>query len=493
MTDTDQTLLSNLIGETVPCRPVVIDDYLTPTQLAEQDRNSRLTAAVNVLLDCLAEDNHTSPRIDRVLIDDFIARIDGVLSQQMDAILHHPDFQALEANWRGLEYLVQRSDVTANSKIDILDITKQQLQDDFDDVIDITQSHLYKLIYQREYDTPGGEPVTAMLGGYYFSAEAADVKLLDNLSKVAASAHCPFISAVNEGFFHKDSFDDVMKMDSVTEHFDRAEYIHWRSFREQDDARYVGLVMPRFLLRMPYDHSQRITSFVYNENVKGADHHKYLWGNACFAFGANLAKSFKDYGWTVNIRGPESGGKVEGLPIHQFNQGIGLETKIPTEIIIPETREIELANLGLIPLSYYKNSDYACFFSANSTQLPQAYYDDEAMSNSRVNARLPYVFLVSRIGHYLKVLQRENIGSNKSATELENELNTWLKTLVTKMNNPEPALIATHPLREAHVAVRPKLDNPGFYHIDLFVMPHFQVEGLDVRLSLVSQLPSTNQ
>ena len=230
-------------------------------------------------------------------------------------------------------------------------------------------------------------------------------------------------------------------------------------------------------------------SFNYREDTDGENADNYLWGNASFAFAANMAQSFKENGWAVNIRGPESGGKVEALPLHQYDAGKGLQTKIPTEILISETRELEFANLGFIPLSYYKNSDYACFFSANSVQRPAEYTTNEATANSRINSRLPYIFLVSRISHYLKVLQRENIGSSKPRQELENELNEWIQTLVTKMKNPEADLIATHPLQDGKVSVRELPDNPGFYAVDLFVMPHFQIEGVDVRLSLVAQMP----
>jgi len=210
-----------------------------------------------------------------------------------------------------------------------------------------------------------------------------------------------------------------------------------------------------------------------------------------FAFAANIAASFAKHGWAVNIRGPEAGGKVENLPVHLYDAGKGLQLKIPTEVIISETRELELANLGFIPLSYYKNSDFACFFSANSVQKPAEYSTAEATANSQINARMPYIFLVSRIAHYLKVLQRENIGTSKGRQVLENELNAWLQTLVTRMKDPEPELIATHPLKDGRVTVREIPENPGYYSVELYVMPHFQIEGIDIRLNLVAQLPST--
>jgi len=270
---------------------------------------------------------------------------------------------------------------------------------------------------------------------------------------------------------------------------ERAEYIRWNAFRDTEDARYIGLTLPRFLLRLPYGTSNPVRMFRYEEDVFDTTSSKYLWGNASFAFAVNMARSFKKFGWTVNVRGPESGGKVDNLVLHQYDVGRGLQTKIPTETLIPETRELEYANLGFIPLSYYKNSNYACFFSANSVQRPALYSTPDANANSRINARLPYVFLSARLGHYLKVIQRENIGSSKNRLELESQLNEWLQTLVTRMNKPGPELAAMHPLREGKVSVEEILDNPGFYKVNMYAIPHFQIEGVDVKLSLVGQIP----
>ncbi len=274
---------------------------------------------------------------------------------------------------------------------------------------------------------------------------------------------------------------------------EKAEYTRWKSFRETEDSRYIGLLTPRFLLRLPYGQdSTPVRTFNYEEDVQLDNHDNYLFGNPVFAFAGNIAKSFADNGWAVNIRGPEAGGKVDNLPLHLQDNGKGYEKKMPTEMLISETRELEMANHGFIPLSYYKNSDYACFFSANSVQKPHEYADAGANANSMINARLPYIFLVSRLAHYLKVLQRENIGTTKSRQRLENELNEWLQTLVTKMKDPEPELIATHPLRDGKVSVYEIPENPGYYRVDLAAQPHFQIEGVDVQLKLVAQMPRDN-
>lgn len=468
---------------------IELADFLHTEDLANKSINERITAALQVLLSLAPEEKEPIERLDKVLLDQFIAKIDELISSQLDEILHHQSFQEIESLWHGLKYLVDRTDFTANTKIELLDVDKQTIADDFEEVADTTQSGLYKQVYEREYDTPGGEPFTAMIAPFEFDSSVFDIALLRNVSKIAAVSHCPFIAQVGGRFFHKSTIQDINEIEDLNSYMERAEYIRWNSFRESDDARYIGLTLPRFLLRLPYGENNRVRRFDYQENVTDSEN-QYLWGAASFAFAANLCQSFKQHGWCVNIRGPESGGKIENLLLHQYDAGRGLQTKIPSEMLIAETRELTFANLGFIPLSYYKNSDYACFFSANSTQKPQLYQDKTASANSRINARLPYIFLSSRIAHYLKVLQRENIGASISRSEQEEQLNLWLSTIVTKMNNPGPELAATHPLREGKVEVIEITDNPGFYHVNLYAVPHFQIEGMDVKLSLVAQMPA---
>ncbi|GGI89830.1 type VI secretion system contractile sheath large subunit [Legionella impletisoli] len=472
--------------------PLDLSHFAQAEKLANKQFNERLAAAIQVILSLAIAQDTPIERVDKVLLDRYISKIDELLSLQLDEILHHPMFQELESLWMGLKYVVDRTDFNANIKIELLDVDKETLIVDFEEVTETSQSGLYKQVYEREYDTPGGEPFTAMVSSYEFDASAVGLSLLRQISKVAAVAHCPFIGSVGETFFNKGSLQDVIELEDLPNYMERAEYIRWNSFRESEDARYIGLTLPRFLLRLPYGENNPVKRFQYHESVT-ASAEQYLWGRASFAFAANLCESFLKYGWCVNIRGPESGGKVEHLPLHQYDFGQGLQTKIPTEVMITETKELSLANLGFIPLSYYKNSDYACFFSANSTQKPLSYLDKQATSNSRINARLPYIFLSSRIAHYLKVLQRENIGSSISRSEQEEQLNQWLKTLITKMNNPGPELAAVHPLRDGRVEVVELSDNPGYYRINLYAVPHFQVEGMDVRLSLVGQIPNSNE
>ncbi|MEY8772073.1 MULTISPECIES: type VI secretion system contractile sheath large subunit [Erwinia] len=458
--------------------------------MSDASVDERVTAAMKVLVECLNQSGSQVDKLDKTLLDHHIAQLDEQISRQLDAVMHHDEFQKVESLWRGLKSLVDKTDFRQNVKIEVLDLSKEDLRQDFEDAPEIIQSGLYAHTYIAEYDTPGGEPIGALISSWEFDASAQDVTLLRNISKVAASAHMPFIGSVGPQFFLKDNMEEVAAIKDIGNYFDRAEYIKWKSFRESDDSRYIGLTMPRVLGRLPYGpDTVPVRSFNYVEEVKGPDHHKYLWTNASFAFAANMVKSFINNGWCVQIRGPQAGGAVTDLPIHLYDLGTGNQVKIPSEVMIPETREFEFANLGFIPLSYYKNRDYSCFFSANSTQKPTLYDTADATANSRINARLPYIFLLSRIAHYLKLIQRENIGTTKDRRLLELELNTWVRGLVTEMTDPGDELQASHPLRDAKVMVEDIEDNPGFFRVRLFAVPHFQVEGMDVNLSLVSQMP----
>jgi type VI secretion system protein ImpC len=473
-----------------PDKPVDLLQFREEADIAEVEANKRITAALRVFIGAISDSSTSVEKIDKTVLDQQIAAIDEKISAQLDAILHHPEFQKLESAWKGLKFLVDRTDFRKNIKIEMLDVSKQALLEDFEDSPETIQTGLYKHIYTQEYDTPGGEPVGAIVSNYEFTSKPQDVSLLQNVSKISASAHCPFIGSVGAQFFNRKNASELPAIEDLSNYMERAEYLKWKAFRESEDSRYVGLVLPRFLLRLPYGPDTiPVKEFVYKEKVTGDQHDKYLWGNATFAMAANLSRAFADNGWCVNIRGPEAGGKLEDLPIHLYDVGKGNQMKIPTEILIPETREFEFANQGFIPLSFYKNRNYACFFSANSSQKPQLYDDPNVTANSRINSRLPYIFLSSRLAHYLKVIQRENIGATKNAAVLQDELNGWLKNLVTEMKNPSPSVAAQRPLSAANVTVAEIADNPGFYRVTMSVSPHFQVEGIDVNLQMVSQMP----
>lgn len=415
-----------------------LDIWQDAQAMSDATADERLTAGMQVFLECLTKAGSKVEKLDKSLIDHHIAELDFQISRQLDAVMHHDEFQAVESLWRGVKSLVDKTDFRQNVKIELLSMSKEDLRQDFEDCPEVIQSGLYKHTYIDEYDTPGGEPIAALISAYEFDASAQDVALLRNISKVSAAAHMPFIGSAGPKFFLKESMEDVAAIKDIGNYFDRAEYIKWKSFRDTDDARYIGLVMPRVLGRLPYGpDTVPVRSFNYVEEVKGPDHDKYLWTNASFAFASNMVRSFINNGWCVQIRGPQAGGAVQDLPIHLYDLGTGNQVKIPSEVMIPETREFEFANLGFIPLSYYKNRDYACFFSANSTQKPALYDTADATANSRINARLPYIFLLSRIAHYLQqnwaeMLETADNAFSRGANHLWLDLQWYIHQALTK-------------------------------------------------------------
>jgi type VI secretion system protein ImpC len=483
--------------ETVTEERSALDSLLSKVDLShaaeagggqEEVIKTRLSQALTTLIHMAIKPGEVE-RVDKALVDSAIAELDRRISDQVNAILHQEEFQKLEAAWRGLKFLVDRTEFRRNIKLEILNVSKEDLAADFEDVPEPIQSGLFKHVYVQEYDQPGGQPIGAIIGNYEFENRPPDIGLLRNLSKIAAACHAPFIGGVGEKFFGK-KIEEIPRLPDMAPIFDTAEYTSWRSFRDSEDSRYVGLTFPRFLLRLPYGQDTvPVKSFHFEEEAGGESHRNYLWGNATYAFASTLTRSFSDHGWCVNIRGPQSGGLIEDLPLHHYEAAGETATKIPTEILISDRREFELSELGFIPLSFYKNNDFACFFSANSTQKPKKYLTDDATANSRLSARLPYLFLVSRLAHYLKVIQRENIGAAKEKDDLQRELEVWINTLVTEMKEPGVEAKAKYPLSAAQIKVTDIADNPGFYNVEMLVRPHFQIEGVDVALSLVSRLP----
>lgn len=491
--ETKDSLLESILNKVdvrAPEEPVQVGDFGDTQANAEKPRGALMAAALSVFLSAVHEQGTPVEKVDKVLLDSLIGQIDQKISLQLDAIMHHPKLQELESAWRGLKFVVDRTNFRKNIKLEVLNVAKDDLRESFEDAPELIQSALYKHVYTKAYDQPGANPYSVMVSNYEFTTSPQDVALLQQVSKVAASAHCPFIGAIGPEFFGKKSFEEWKRIPDLEAYTNTADFMKWNAFRDSEDARYVGLTFPRFMLRLPYGPDTVPTkSFTYAEDVKGTDHDKYLWGNAAFAFAANMNEAFMKDGWSVQIRGPQSGGKVADLPIHLYDVGKGKELKIPTEVPIGEELEFTASNLGFIPLSIYEGQDYAVFFAANSTQRPKIYDDPAATANSRVNARLPYIMLASRIAHYLKVLQRENIGTTKDAQAISDELNRWLGGYVTKMPNPDERTIAKYPLKDGQVTVSPIEGNPGFFRVDMMIQPHFQVEGMDINLSLVGKIP----
>ena len=426
-----------------------------------------------------------------VAINSRIAEIDRLLSAQLNEIMHQEDFQKLEGSWRGLHYLVKNSLTGTMLKIRVMNITKKELLKDFERALEFDQSTLFKKIYEEEYGTFGGAPFGALIGDYEFGNHPQDMALLDKIAGVAAAAHAPFLSAASAGLFGWDSFTDMTEVRDISKIFDRTEYMKWRSFRESEDSRYVGLTIPHVLMREPYGAATKPTeSFRFEEDVDGRDHKKYLWGNAAYALGTRLTEAFSMHGWCVAIRGVEGGGLVQDLPTHTFQTDEGeVALKCPTEVAITDRREKEFADNGFIPLVHCKNTDYAAFFATQSSNKAKKYDTDAANANARLSTQLQYIFAVSRFAHYLKAMMRDKIGSFMSREEAERFLNRWINNYVLDNDVATQSAKAKRPLREARVDVAEIPGKPGCYRAVAFLRPHFQLDELSVSLRLVADLP----
>ncbi len=420
-----------------------------------------------------------------------IAEIDRLVTSQMNQILHHEEFQKLEGSWRGLHHLVKNSLTGPQLKIRVMSATKKDLLKDFERALEFDQSTMFKKMYEEEYGTFGGAPYGAILGDYEFGNHPQDMALLENIAGVAAAAHAPFLSAASSDMFGWDTFSEMTDVRDVSKIFDRMEYMKWRSFRESEDSRYVGLTLPHVLGRQPYGAATRPTeTFAFEEDVDGTDHKKYLWTNAAYALGTRLTEAFSMHGWCVAIRGVEGGGLVDGLPTHTFETDEGeVAMKCPTEVAITDRREKEFSDNGFIPLVHCKNTDYAAFFATQSCQKQKKYDTDEANANARLSTQLQYIFAVSRFAHYLKSMVRDKIGSFMSREECSLFLNRWITNYVLENDVAPAAQKAKYPLREARVDVSEIPGKPGAYRAVAFLRPHFQLDELSVSLRLVADLP----
>ena len=431
-------------------------------------------------------------------IESMIAEIDKKLSQQVNAILHHGDFQKLESAWRGLHYLVNNTETDEQLKIKVMNISKADVGRTLKRYKGTAwdQSPIFKKIYEEEFGTFGGNPFGCLLGDYYFDQSPPDVEMLGEISKISAASLCPFIAAASPTVMQMSSWQELANPRDLTKIFGTPEYAAWRSLRESEDARYLGLAMPRFLSRLPYGAKTcPVEEFNFEEETAGGSHSNYTWSNAAYAMAVNINRSFKLYGWCSRIRGVESGGAVEGLPTHTFpSDDGGVDMKCPTEIAISDRREAELAKNGFMPLVHKKNSDFAAFIGAQSLQKPAEFDDADATANANLAARMQYMFAVNRFGHYLKCIVRDKVGSFKERTDMEKWLNNWIRNYVDgDPANSSEATKAQKPLAAAEVVVEEVPGNPGYYTSKFFLRPHYQLEGLTVSLRLVSKLPSQKQ
>ena len=425
-------------------------------------------------------------------INSRIAAIDALLSRQLDEIVHAPEFQKLEGSWRSLNQLIMNSETGENLKIRVLNISKKDMLRDFQAAAEFTESGLWKKVYEYEFGVYGGDPFGALLGDYEFGKGAQDVALLDHISAVAAGAHAPFLSATAPQMFGMDSFTQMPDPRDVAKIFDKnnPENTKWLSFRDSEDSRFVSLVLPHTLRRLPYGEDNPVEEFDYQETIDG-EHDNYLWGNAAYDLAGRLTAAFAKHHWCVAIRGPEGGGLVEDLPIHVFKSREGdVGAKCPTEVLIPDTRENELSELGFIGLLNCKNTDYAAFFGANSVQRPKKYDTAEATANAKLSSQLQYLMATSRIAHYLKAICRDKIGSFMSRSDCEKFLNRWIMNYVLNMDEASQDAKAARPLREARIDVVDDKARPGCYKAVAYLRPHFQLEALGVSLRLVADLPA---
>ncbi|QDZ27664.1 type VI secretion system contractile sheath large subunit [Noviherbaspirillum sp. UKPF54] len=473
----------------------LLDQVITQSRVARSD--SERARARDLISELVAQVMDGTVVVSNNLaatLDARIAELDELISEQLSEILHAPEFQQLESTWRGLHYLCKHTSTGDTLKIKVLNASKKDLVRDFSNAIDFDQSALFKKVYEEEFGTFGGAPFGALLGDYEITRQPEDMYFIEQMSHVAAAAHAPFISSASPELLGLESFADLGKPRDLAKVFDTLEYVKWKSFRESEDARYVGLVVPRFLGRMPYHPKEGtvVDGFNFAEDVDGADHHKYLWVNAAYAFAARLTGAFEHFGWCAAIRGVEGGGLVEDLPTHTFKTDDGeIALKCPTEIAITDRREKELSDLGFIPLVHCKNTDYAAFFGAQSAQRARKYNTDAANANAVLSAQLQYVFASCRIAHYLKSMMRDKIGSFAAAANVEQFLNNWLAQYVVMDDSASQEVKAQYPLREAAVQVSEVPGRPGVYRAVTFLRPHFQLDELSVSLRLVAELPQS--
>ena len=475
----------------------VLDRIIEESRVAQSDQErNRARDIIGELVSQVLEGEVVVSENLSASLDARIAELDRIISEQLSEVMHAAEFQELESAWTGLHYLCKQTSTGPQLKIKLFNANKRELVKDFKSAIDFDQSALFKKVYEEEFGTFGGAPFGAMIGQFELTRQPEDIYFIDQMSHVAAAAHSPFITAAAPQLFGLESYTELGKPRDLAKVFDTVEYAKWKSFRESEDSRYVGLALPRFLGRLPYNpiDGEVTEGFNFVEDVDGTDHAKYLWCNAAFAFAARLTNAFELHGWCAAIRGVEGGGLVEDLPTHTFRTDDGeVALKCPTEISITDRREKELSDLGFIPLVHCKNSDYAAFFGAQSAQKPKKYDTDSANANASLSAQLQYMFAVSRIAHYMKAMMRDKIGSFASAANVQSYLQRWVDHYVTADDSASQETKAQYPLREASIEVSEVPGKPGVYRAVAFIRPHFQLDELSVSLRLVAELPKSGK
>jgi len=434
----------------------------------------------------------TMSRDTEAMLNARIAQIDQLVSRQLDEVLHHPDFQKLEGTWRGLRYLLTQSETGETLKVKVMNVPKKDLLRDLQRAPEFDQSALFKKVYEEEYGVFGGSPFGALLGDYEFDRSGQDIELLEKIAQVASAAHAPFLTGTSPDLLNLESFTQMDAPRDLAKIYDSSEFAKWKAFRATEDSRYVALTLPRILLREPFgSDTVPVESFQFEESAGSCDHGRYLWGNAAWALGARVNQAFAAYGWCACIRGVESGGLVEELPVHNFRTDAGdVAMNGPTEVNITDRREKELADLGFAPLVRQKGAANACFFSVQSAQKARVYNTDSATANARISAQLPYIFAVSRFAHYLKAMMRDKIGGYMAREEAEKFLNNWIMNYVIANDDAPASMKAQRPLKEARIEVVEVAGKPGAYRAVAFLRPHFQLDELSMSMRLVADLPA---
>ncbi len=474
--------LSSEVAETVP---MVQDDLQTVKEDVRDE--DRFVSGLAVLL---LNIDPAVGRFDKGLIQDLVARIDGVVNAQLNEIIHNSQFKKLESAWRSLNDLILNTNFKANIMIDVLDVDKAELYEDFEsNAVDITGSALFKKVYVSEYDQYGGKPFGGIIGMYDYEHTPQDEFWLKTMGKVAAASHAPFVGSVSPKFFGCDSIEELAAIQDLEGLMNHPKYSSWNKLRDSEAAAYLGLTLPRYVARLPYDPEiNPVANLAFKEEVRGNDNEDYLWGSSAMLFAQNMVRSFEGSGWCQYLRGPKGGGLVTGLPVYTFNTRGEEEIKIPVEMAIPDYRELEFANAGFIPLIYRKGTGDACFFSSQSLKKPKKFKDPKDTENSQLVTNLSYTFSITRIAHYVKCIMRDNIGSSADANYIQQALDQWIFQYVTTVVNPDDRTLRYYPFKAASVEVTPREGMIGWYDCSMTILPHIQFEGMDVELRMDTRL-----
>tara|TARA_R110002167_G_scaffold361809_3_gene580437 strand:- start:20 stop:1519 length:1500 start_codon:yes stop_codon:yes gene_type:complete len=475
--------------KTTEFTPMVAESFSKVDE--ECSEENRLMASLSALM-ANADGEDFSAGFNKSIAQNIIDRIDRAINEQVNEIIHQPEFKHIEAQFTSLADLVNNTNFQANIKIDFLDVSKDELAEDFEcNSVDISSSALFKKVYVGEYDQFGGEPYGSVIGLYEFNRSNEDLEWLSTMGKISVASHAPFVSAVNPQFFGCESVEELSQIKDLEGLMSHPKFANWNKFRKTEQATYVGLTLPRYTLRLPYDPEMNPANKAlkgFKETIDPLNDQDYLWGSSAILFAKNLGKSFERSGWCQHIRGVKAGGLVEDLATHTFNVRGKEEMKPPVEFVIPDHREFEFAKCGFIPLVYEKNTTTACFFSAQSTKFADTFEDPKDSENAQMISNLSYTYSITRIAHYVKSVMRDNIGSTADQTYIQAQLNHWISRYVTVVSNPDDLTLQSYPFKAADVQVNAIDGKIGWYDCAITVLPHYQFEGMDVVLKLDSRL-----